>query len=127
MARVLVIDDDLSLRKVLGQALELAGYEVALAADGREGVASFRSQPADVVITDLYMPNQEGLETIMELHKEFPAIPIIAMSGRRPAGTLLSIAQRLGAVGILEKSFSADELLAAVEHALQKEKSGQSG
>ena len=127
MARILVIDDDINLRKMLGQALELAGYEVALAADGREGVASFRAQPTDVVITDLYMPNQEGLETIMELHRDFPAVPIIAMSGKRPAGALLSVAQRLGAVGILEKSFSADELLAAVEHALQRERSGQSG
>jgi DNA-binding response OmpR family regulator len=72
----------------------------------------------DVVITDLYMPNQEGLETIRELRSRFPTVAIIAMSGRPTAETMLSIAQKLGAVGVLQKPFVPQELLAAVTKAL---------
>jgi len=121
MARILVIDDDPDLRAVLEQMLRPAGYEVVLAADGREGVAQFRAQSADVVITDLYMPHQEGFETINELRRRFPGIAIIAMSGKPAAATLLSIAQKLGVTAALQKPFTSDELLAAVEKALSKE------
>jgi len=104
---------------MLGEVLRLAGHEVSLAADGREGVELYRAAPADLVITDLFMPKQEGLETIIQLRASFPGVPIIAMSGRPLAGRLLEVAQRLGAIGVLEKSFSADELLFAVESALR--------
>jgi len=121
MARILIIDDDSSLRMTLGEVLKAAGYEVILAADGKEGAKLFRAAPTDVVLTDLFMPNQEGLETIMELRKDFPQVAIIAMSGIAPASTLLSIAKKLGATETLEKSFSADELLIAVDKALRGE------
>jgi DNA-binding response OmpR family regulator len=118
MARILVIDDDPDLRAFLEEVLKSAGHEVILAADGREGVMRQRTSPADLVITDLYMPNQDGAETIRELRSSFPTLAIIAMSGRVDTGTMLSIAQNVGDVGILRKPFVVDELIAAVAKAL---------
>ncbi|MGO8928816.1 MAG: response regulator [Limisphaerales bacterium] len=118
MARILVIDDEPDMRVLLEQTLKSAGHEVILAADGKEGVERYRTSSADLVITDLYMPNQEGLETISELRRRFPEVAIIAMSGKDAAVTMLSIAQKLGAVGVLRKPFLTDELIAAVAKAL---------
>jgi CheY-like chemotaxis protein len=118
MARILVIDDEPDMRALVEEILNSAGYEVILAADGREGVERYRTLRADLVITDLYMPNQEGLETIREFRSCFPEVAIIAMSGRAEALTMLSIAKKFGAIGILHKPFLADELIAAVEKAL---------
>ena len=118
MARILVIDDDPDTRAMLEQILTPAGYEVILAADGKAGVERYRTSPADLVITDLYMPNQDGLETIRQLRSCFPEVAIIAMSGTTNTGTMLSIAQNVAAVGILRKPFVADELIAAVARAL---------
>jgi CheY-like chemotaxis protein len=75
----------------------------------------------DVVVTDLFMPNRDGLETIVELRKDFPRTAIIAVSGWTAASPLLSIAKRLGAVGVLEKPFLPQQLLEAVEKALHPE------
>ena len=118
MARILVIDDEPDMRVLLEQTLKAAGHEVILAADGREGVERYCASPADLVITDLYMPNQEGLETIAELRRRFPEVAIIAMSGKAAALTMLSIAQKFGAIGILHKPFLTEELIAAVGKAL---------
>ncbi len=118
MARILVIDDEPDMRVLLEQLLKSAGHEVILAADGKEGMEQHCTSPADLVITDLYMPNQEGLETIGELRRRFPEVAIIAMSGKTAALTMLSVAHKFGAVGILQKPFAADELIAAVEKAL---------
>jgi DNA-binding response OmpR family regulator len=122
MPRILVIDDDPDTRAMLEHTLKLAAYEVVLAADGREGMERHRTSPADLVITDLYMPNQEGMETIQELRTCFPEVAIIAMSGREAAVTMLSVAQKLGAVGVLLKPFAVDELFAAVGRALGRKK-----
>ena len=118
MPRILVIDDDPDTRAMLEQTLRSAGYEVILAADGKEGVTRHRASPAALVITDLYMPIQDGMETIRELRSHFPRTALIAMSGRPEAGTMLCIAQNLADVGILRKPFLTDELLAAVARAL---------
>ena len=118
MARILVIDDEPDMRVLLEQTLKAAGHEVILAADGREGVERYCTRPADQVITDLYMPNQEGLETIGELRRRFPEVAIIAMSGKAAALTMLSIARKFGAIGILHKPFLTEELIAAVGKAL---------
>ena len=118
MARILVIDDEPHTRAMLEQILKRAGYEVVLAADGREGMERYRRSPADLVITDLYMPNQDGMDTIRELRLCFPRVAIIAMTGRPGTGTMLSIAQNATDVGILRKPFLPDELIAAVEKAL---------
>ena len=118
MARILVIDDEPDTRAMLEQILKRAGYEVVLAKDGREGMECYRRSPADLVITDLYMPNQDGVVTIRELRSCFATVAIIAMTGRPGTGTMLSIAQNATDVGILRKPFLPDELIAAVEKAL---------
>ena len=118
MARILVIDDDPDMRAMLEQILKSAGHEVILAADGREGVERHCTSPADLVITDLFMPKQEGLETIREFRTRFPEVAIIAMSGKDAAVTMLSIAQKFGAVAVLHKPFLTGELITAVEKAL---------
>jgi CheY-like chemotaxis protein len=118
MARILVIDDDPDTRAMLEQILEPAGYEVILAADGREGMERYRNSPADLVITDLYMPIQDGPDTIRELRACFPEVAVIAMSGSTDTGTMLSIAQNLATVGVLRKPFLTDELIVAVAKAL---------
>jgi CheY-like chemotaxis protein len=114
MARIIVIDDEAPIRAMLEKLLTPAGHKVVLAADGVDGVNQLRAAPADLIITDMFMPNQEGLDLIIQLRKEFPKTPIIAMSGKPAGGTLLDIAQRLGAVTILQKPFNAEQFLEAV-------------
>ena len=125
MARILVIDDDPDTRAMLEQTLKPAGYEVILAADGKEGVERHRTSPADLIITDLYMPVQDGMETIRELRSHSPTVAIIAMSGSIDTAAMLSIAQNLADVGILNKPFLTDELFAAVGRALGGKPSAQ--
>ena len=119
MARVLVIDDDDLFRSVLAANLASAGHVVEQAEDGRVGTARFRAEPADLVITDLVMPNQEGIETILTLKREFPGVRLIAMSGfARNSALYLELARSLGATRVLEKPFTAQQLLEAVAAAL---------
>jgi DNA-binding NtrC family response regulator len=119
MARILVIDDDPGMRAMLEQVLKAAGYEVVSAANGKLGMELQRASPAHLVITDLFMPEKEGMETIMELRRDFPEVAVIAMSGKHGAGSLLAATKRLGAALTLEKPFQSDELLAAVEQVLK--------
>jgi CheY-like chemotaxis protein len=123
MARILVIDDDADLRAVMLEALELAGHEVFAAADGALGLELQREHPADVVITDIFMPDKEGIETIRELRQEFPGIKIIAMSGGglyvKKSG-YLSTASEVGAATILRKPFDQKTLLDAVSEVLER-------
>src|SRR2546430_2478635 len=99
------------MRTMLEGTLQNAGYEVVSAPDGKEALKRFRAQAADLVITDLFMPNKYGFEMISELRKEFPKTSLIAMCGRPPAVQLLPLAQRLGAAEVLQKPFAADDLL----------------
>ena len=121
MARILIIDDNDATRDVLRQALERAGYEVVEAPDGRIGLEHQRAMPAEVIITDILMPEQEGFETIRELRRDFPTAGIIAMSGGGQIGcdTLLTIAERLGAQRVLQKPFGLRDMLDAVQQLLQ--------
>ena len=118
MAGILVIDDDSDTRELLRTTLESAGHQVVLAENGRQGVQRFKEKSADLVITDLFMPEQEGLETIKQLKMEFPEASIIAMSGKPTGGTMLTVAKRLGATTVLQKPFLPEELLKVVEEAL---------
>jgi DNA-binding NtrC family response regulator len=118
MANVLVIDDDPDIRELLKTELEAAGHKISLAVNGREGVQRYKKSQIDLVITDLFMPEQEGLETIKQLRMEFPEVSIIAMSGKPTGGTMLSVAKRMGAVAVLQKPFQIQELLKAIEQAL---------
>lgn len=118
MSRILVIDDEADMRAMLEQMLRESGHEVVLAANGKEGVNLFRTKPTDLVITDLFMPVQDGIETILQLRKEFPGVEIIAICGRIAAKPLLLVARQLGAIGILEKPFYAEQLLREVNRVL---------
>ncbi len=123
MKRILVIDDDEQLRSMLSRMLQLAGYEVVVAADGEEGIRLFRQNPVDLVITDIFMPEKEGLETIRELHKEFPDLKIIAISGgsnKMGDFSSLPFAKRFGATETLAKPFHKNELLMLVKDVLEK-------
>ena len=118
--RIIIIDDDAQFRKMLQQMLERAGYEVAAAADGRQGEQLYRQQPAALVITDIFMPEKEGIETIKDLKHEFPDVKIIAISGggRNNGMRYLKHAERFGAERILEKPFERQELLQAIQELL---------
>jgi CheY-like chemotaxis protein len=79
--RILVVDDEDQMRTMIRQMLEKSGYEVTEARNGREAICRYRERPSDVVITDLIMPEKEGIETIMEFRHEHPDVKIIAISG----------------------------------------------
>ena len=123
MARILIIDDHAPTRDILRQALERAGHEVVEAPDGRVGITRQRAMPAEVIITDILMPEQEGFETIRELRRDFPTTGIIAISGGGQIGcdTLLAIAERLGAQRVLQKPFGLQDMLDAVYQLLQRQ------
>jgi len=116
MARVLLIDDEDMVRQTLGMALKRAGHDVVLAADGTEGVQLLGLHGADVVITDIIMPNKEGIETIAEIRVAHPQVPIIAISGggRTSNFQFLDLARRLGAGHVLRKPFRTAELLKVI-------------
>lgn len=119
MARILIIEDDDLLRGVLANALELAGHTVIQAANGQEGVDLFRATAADLVLTDIVMPVQEGVETIIQLRKHQREVPIIAMSGGVANTKLyLSIASRIGAKRILSKPFTPQQLIETIDEVL---------
>lgn len=120
MARILVIDDEEVLREVFQSVLEHLGHEVFTEASGRRVLERCRELGLDLVITDLVMPDVEGLETIMSLRQSFPELRIIAMSGgsRGGVGDALDTAIRLGAALSLQKPFSLEELQAAVDQVL---------
>jgi two-component system, chemotaxis family, chemotaxis protein CheY len=120
MAKILVIEDDTIVRMTVARLLEDAGYQVLCAVDGRQGMALFRSEQPDLVITDIIMPEQEGIQTITEMSKARPDAKIIAMSGGGRIGNIdfLKIAQALGAMDVVPKPFDPDFLLAVVENCL---------
>lgn len=118
---ILVIDDEESIRKLLRAILEREGYRVVDAPDGKIGIGRYEESPTDLVITDLIMPEKEGIETIRDLRKKFPHVKIIAISGGGQIGPeiYLKVANGVGAVRTLEKPIDRKTLLKAVEETLQ--------
>jgi len=116
MIRILLIDDDALARDMLRQMLERAGYDVVEAANGREGLQQYQATAIDLIITDILMPDQDGLETILELRRLAPEAKIIAISGGGQSGLLdlLPVAAKLGAQRTLWKPLRRLELLAAI-------------
>ena len=116
MSAILVVDDDPQVLEVVGEMLRLEGYDVATAVDGREAVAKFRTTRFDLVITDLIMPEKEGLETIAEMKTLRGNVPVIAMSGGGRIGPTdyLETARYIGAAATLAKPFARSELIALV-------------
>ena len=123
MARILIVEDDAGLLKALTQHLTRAKHQVTTAVNGVEALRLADDACSfDLVITDLIMPEKEGLETIIELRQKFPALKIIAMSGGglMSPGQSLAMAAHLGAIQTLAKPFSAPQLLAAVAGVLSQ-------
>src|SRR5262245_5444002 len=119
MARILVIDDDDDFRSILRMALEQDGHVVEEARNGDEGSQRQRTEPADLVITDILLPEREGLETIQALRQEFPEIKIIAISGGVGMLNFLPLARLFGAIRTLQKPFPLQQLRDVVREVLQ--------
>jgi DNA-binding response OmpR family regulator len=120
MSKILVIDDDTIVRTTIVLLLEDAGHQVRWAVDGLRGMALFRSAQPDLVITDIIMPEQEGIQTISEMRKARPDAKIIAISGSGSFGNadFLKMARSLGAMDVIAKPFDPDVLLAIVKNCL---------
>ena len=119
-ARVLVIDDDPDVRTTIRWILEAEGFVVSLAANGQEGLDLLRREPADVVVTDIFMPEKEGIETIAELRRSFPQLPIFVVSGGGSARNTdyTVVARELGAQQIFKKPLDPQKLIDALHETL---------
>jgi DNA-binding response OmpR family regulator len=120
LGKVLVIDDDPAMRSTIRRILERDGHQVAEAENGEQGIRLFRAEGADVVVTDLIMPEKEGIETILDLREEAPELRILAMSGGDLEGGRLGDAEALGADASLAKPFTVDELRKRVRALLER-------
>src|SRR5215831_6229232 len=122
MARVLVIDDDRVFTTLVAEALAAAGHRVDVAADGRQGLVAVRTTRFDAVVTDIIMPDQEGIETIRLIRRSEPELPILAMSGGglRLSIDLLQMARAIGADDTIPKPFLPSELVRRVEALLTR-------
>ena len=117
---ILIIDDEPMIRHLAARILDRAGYRTTSAANGIQGLSSFRRERPALVITDLIMPEREGIETIRLIRREGANVPIIAISGGTLTGTadFLAMARELGASAVLRKPFEPAELLDAVHGCL---------
>ena len=113
--RVLVIEDNPDLRDYLRLALESHDYQVLTAENGSEALGYLNGHPVDVVLTDLFMPDMDGIETIAAVRRHFPKVRVIAMSGRPGVVDYLTVARELGVARTLRKPFQMDELLEALK------------
>lgn len=121
MPKILIIEDDDQIRTLIKKMLENeTDYDVVEAADGNQGIRQFKTHNPDLVITDIIMPDKEGIETIKDLRKEHSEVKIIAISGGGRIGPYdyLDLAKRLGAQKVFEKPFDLKELLMAVNELL---------
>jgi len=120
MTRILLVDDDDLSRAAVHRMLERSGYTVYSTGQGSHAITRYKGEPTDLVITDLIMPETDGLEIIQELRRMDPQARILAMSGggRVDAAEYLSVARKFGAIEVLQKPFTGQELQQAVERAL---------
>ncbi len=125
MDRILIIDDEPQVRTLLLKCLELEGYQVMDAPNGKVGMELFQEEPFDLVITDIVMPEKDGIETIRELRRYLPETKIIAISGGSrslEADYVLQTAETLGVHCTLFKPFEIEEFLNAVKYVLGRDK-----
>lgn len=115
--KILVIDDEVYIREGLKQVLQMEAYEVQVAADGKEAIALIQKDIPDIIITDIIMPEKDGVEVICNVKEKYPDIKIIAISGggRISAHDYLKIAKQLGANTILTKPFSSNDLIMEIQ------------
>jgi CheY-like chemotaxis protein len=122
--KVLIIDDDILARATMALILEGAGYQVTTAEDGKKGLRRMREVEPDLIITDIIMPNKEGMETIQEILADRPQAKIIAVSGggRTSNGEFLRLAKALGASEVLAKPFEPEALIVCVTRCFEAAK-----
>ena len=123
MARILVVDDDREMRRVLSYILKKEGHIVASAANGEEAIKLYRKEPSDLIVMDIIMPVKDGIDTIVELRKEYPDVKILAISGggtRLEVGQNLKAARQIGAEYTLAKPFTRQELFEVVRGVLKR-------
>src|SRR5258708_33053253 len=129
MARIIVIDDQEPIRRVVRRALEKEGHECREASDGEIGEQLLERSPADLVITDIFMPGQDGILTLRQIRKRFPAVKVIVMSGGDSTGMmdLRRDAELLGAVKSLPKPFNARGIVDLVRQVVEGDKEKDRG
>lgn len=119
MATILIIDDEEGIRALLRTTLNAAGYEVVEAINGREGLERYRHTPTDLVITDIAMPELNGLDMMLALTRQFLHAKVIAISGVGGETNVLDVAKLLGARRTFHKPYSMPLLLEAVRYELE--------
>lgn len=128
MVRILVVDDEPSVCSMVAAMLEPDGYDMIAAGSGVEAVDACKEVPVDLIITDIVMPNKNGIDLIMQVKKEYPGIPVIAISGGGGiAGRFdyLEIAKLVGADNILKKPFELEELRSTVSNVIKNRETGE--
>ena len=121
MTRILVVDDDKDIRESLRDIMEHEGYDVSIAANGNEAVRIFEEQEADLIIVDIFMPEKDGIDTIIDLNRQYHDVKIIAISAGNPFGKkdlYLGLAKKIGASHTFEKPLNIEKLLAAIKEML---------
>ncbi len=119
--RVLVIDDEDIVRTSCSRSLGPEGYEVKLAKNGLEGLNMIRSEKFDIVLTDLKMPDMDGIEVLKKIKEEWPGVEVIIITGYQTVDTAVK-SIKLGAFDYIEKPFTPDALIAAIAKALDRKK-----
>jgi DNA-binding NtrC family response regulator len=121
VTKILIIDDDSAVRDTILAILESKGYSAVAAADGEHGLDLFRSERPDLVISDIIMPNKDGIETILAMHRERAETKIIAISGGGRLGNVdyLEIVKNFGACEVIAKPFDPDELIGCIGRCLE--------
>ena len=123
MPGVLIVEDDKELREMLKISLQRRGFAVQEAENGKEAISHFKPSLTDLVVTDLIMPEEDGLKVVIKLRELKPAIKIIAISGggKVGPGSYLNLAKALGADAIYSKPFSVNDLVAKIEQLLDEQ------
>lgn len=120
MQHILIIDDDAVIQSVFSQLLESKGYSVETASEGKEGLKKMHARTPDLIITDIMMPEMDGLEVVQNIRNYHPGLPVIAISGGMQTASMnfLPLAERFGACKVFEKPLSLVKLLEAVQELL---------
>lgn len=118
---ILIIEDDMQLQGFVSELLESKGYEVVLADNGNQGIEAVEAHEPDLILTDLLMPEKDGVRVITEVKTKYPQIPIIAMSGGQSvfSPVFLEAASTLGATKTLNKPFRNEELLETIANCFE--------
>jgi DNA-binding response OmpR family regulator len=119
LKHIVIVEDDRDLGNLLMGGLREQGHEVRLIPDGRQLKRLCECLLPDLVITDIFMEHKDGLEVIRDLRREFPPVKILAISGHPSATTMLSVAKRMGADGVVQKPFFLEEALNAARGLLE--------